>query len=98
MKNVTSFPRRDFIKLGSLPAAQLALARSRAFAAAPMSVMSDPLSDLRHGFGVVPENAKPGCYWWWFNGLVNRAGITRDLEEFRAKGLGGVLMVFTAGG
>ncbi len=40
-----------------------------------------------------PASARPGCYWWWLDGLVDRAGITRDLEEFAAKGIGEVLLV-----
>lgn len=46
----------------------------------------------------MPDSAKPCCYWWWFNGLVSKEGITRDLEEFRAKGIGGVLLVNSASG
>src|SRR5690606_20602311 len=38
------------------------------------------------------------CYWGWFNGLVEKEGITRDLEEFREKGMGGVLLVNSSGG
>jgi hypothetical protein len=32
----------------------------------------------------------------WLNNLVNKEGISRDLEEFKAKGIGGVLL-FNAG-
>lgn len=91
-------PRRDFLKLSSLAAAHVALVRANAFAAVPAVEAAHTLDDLRRAFATVPDAAKPGTYWWWFNGLVNEAGITRDLEEFRAQGIGGVLMVFTAGG
>ncbi len=87
--------RRDFVKLSSLAAAQLALLGGRAFAVPAVAAAA---GGVRAGFGAVPDEAKPITYWWWFNGLVNKAGITRDLEEFRAKGLGGVLLVFTSGG
>ena len=40
-----------------------------------------------------PMATRPSCYWWWLNNLVDKAGITRDLEEFKAKGLGGVMLV-----
>ncbi len=33
------------------------------------------------------------CYWWWLNGNTTEATITRDLEEMKAKGYGGVLLV-----
>jgi len=94
-------PRRDFIKLGALAGAHVVLSRNDGGAAtpvAPAGAADAGLAGLRSGFATVPDAVKPVSYWWWFNGLVNRAGITRDLEEFRAKGIGGVLLVFTAGG
>ncbi len=95
-------PRRDFIRLGTLAGAQAALFRHGSDAAAVEGATPGAggasLAALRGGFSAVPDAVKPVCYWWWFNGLVNQAGITRDLEEFRAKGLGGVPLVFTAGG
>jgi len=51
------------------------------------------LALLRAGFARVPDALRPGCYWWWLDGQVNQAGITRDLEEFAAKGLGAVVLV-----
>ncbi len=53
--------------------------------------------DLEDGFRHPPNEAKPRVYWWWLNNLVNEKGITRDLEQFKAKGIGGVLL-FNAGG
>ena len=46
-------------------------------------------------FDVPPDSAKPSCFWWWFNSLVDKQGITRDLEEFKKKGMGGVTLVCT---
>jgi len=40
-----------------------------------------------------PDAGKPSGYWWWLNGDVTREAITRDLEQFKAKGLGAVLLV-----
>jgi len=37
------------------------------------------------------------AYWWWLNGNVTKASITRDLEEMAAKGFGGAL-ICDAGG
>ncbi len=45
-----------------------------------------------------PASARATGYWWWFNGRMNKAGITRELEEFKAKGLGGVMMVCSSSG
>ncbi len=37
------------------------------------------------------------CWWWWLNGNVDKAAITKDLEAMKAKGFSGA-MVFDAGG
>jgi len=55
------------------------------------------VGDLEAGFRSPPDEAKPRVYWWWLNNLVSKEGITRDLQEFKAKGIGGVLL-FNAGG
>ncbi len=43
-----------------------------------------------------PDSAKPWAYWVWLNGNVTKEGITKDLEEMKAKGINGVL-IFQAG-
>lgn len=48
---------------------------------------------LRTGFASPPAQAKLRCYWWWLNGNTDKATITHDLEEMRAKGFGGALLV-----
>ncbi|MFV1969256.1 MAG: glycosyl hydrolase, partial [Pirellulaceae bacterium] len=48
--------------------------------------------DLESGFLDPPDSAKPRVYWWWLESNVSKAGITRDLEEMRAKGIGGALI------
>jgi len=64
---------------------------------APLAALhAQPASDLEKDFVTPPDAAKPRVYWWWLNSLVNKEGITRDLEEYRAKGIGGVLL-FDAG-
>ncbi|MBN1911499.1 MAG: discoidin domain-containing protein [Pirellulales bacterium] len=52
---------------------------------------------LAEGFASPPAQARPWVYWWWLNGNVTRQGITRDLEEMKRQGIGGVL-IFHAGG
>ena len=42
-------------------------------------------------------DARLRAYWWWLNGNVTKAAITRDLEEMKAKGFGGAL-ICDAGG
>jgi hypothetical protein len=48
---------------------------------------------LREGFNNPPPEARMRCYWWWLNGNTTEAAITRDLEQMKAKGYGGVLLV-----
>jgi hypothetical protein len=37
-----------------------------------------------------PNTAKPWTRWWWPGSAVDEAGLTRQLEQFAAAGLGGV--------
>ncbi|OAM89993.1 glycosyl hydrolase [Termitidicoccus mucosus] len=89
--------RREFIKIGSLAGASLAVCQTGLFAKVPESggaVAGDAdAPELAKAFARVPDSARPGGYWWWLDGQVSRAGITRDLEEFAAKGIGSVLFV-----
>ncbi len=52
---------------------------------------------LAAGFAHPPRSARLRAYWWWLNGNVTKAAITRDLEEMAAKGFGGAL-ICDAGG
>ncbi|MCX6224045.1 MAG: glycosyl hydrolase [Bacteroidia bacterium] len=52
---------------------------------------------LRTSFIAPPDAAKLRVYWWWLFNRVDKEGITRDLEEFRAKGISGVNLICTGG-
>ena len=52
---------------------------------------------LEQGWTQPPLGTRLRAYWWWLNGNVTKAAITRDLEEMRAKGFGGAL-ICDAGG
>ena len=52
---------------------------------------------LKNSFLTPPDYARPSVYWWWLFNRVDRDGITRDLEEFRAKGISGVNLICTGG-
>jgi hypothetical protein len=54
-------------------------------------------SQLESGFIDPPRDARLRAYWWWLNGNVTKAAITRDLEQMKAKGFGGAL-ICDAGG
>ncbi len=51
------------------------------------------LTALRLGFLSPPPSARLRCYWWWLNGHTDHITITHDLEEMKAKGFGGALLV-----
>lgn len=53
--------------------------------------------ELERNFAVPPDSAKPSVYWWWLYNRVDRAGITRDLEAFKAQGIHGVNLICTGG-
>ena len=55
------------------------------------------LQSMRVGFANPPASARLRCYWWWLNGNTNEATITHDLEEMKAKGFGGALLVDAGG-
>ena len=90
--------RRKFLQAGSVAALGSVLARSGATASVLHGISFLGLAELSRNFATPPGGVKSSCYWWWFNGLVDKEGITRDLEEFHAKGMGEVLLVNSAGG
>ncbi len=49
-------------------------------------------SKLAEGFREPGIEARPRAYWNWLNGAVTLDGLTRDLQEAKAKGLGGLEM------
>ncbi len=48
---------------------------------------------LEQGWTQPPASARLRAYWWWLNGNVTKAAITRDLEEMKAKGFGGAVIL-----
>ena len=47
-------------------------------------------STLAEGFANPILSARPAVYWVWVNGLTNKQQLTRELQEMKAKGIGGV--------
>lgn len=94
--------RRNFIKISSVATASLALLGPKGSAAILNGDLPEVSlagqTDLTKNFVTPPDASRSSCYWWWFNGLVDKEGITRDMEEFRSKGMGEVLLVNSAGG
>lgn len=64
-------------------------------AAGPMPGPTDAASaaaQLDAGFRQVADDDRPWAYWWWVNGNVTEQSITRDLQEMKRQGIGGLLM------
>ena len=57
----------------------------------------ETFESLETGFVTPPDYAKPRVYWWWLFNRVDKEGITRDLEQFKAKGISGVNLICTGG-
>lgn len=53
--------------------------------------------NIRSKFKTPPSESGVNCWWWWLNGNVNRAAITKDLEAMKSKDFQGA-MIFDAGG
>ncbi len=50
-------------------------------------------ASLEQDFDQPPTNARLRAYWWWLNGNVTKAAITHDLEQMKAKGFSGAVLV-----
>lgn len=64
-------------------------------AVAPVALAERPgpvVDHLREGFRDPPKDARPAVYWLWLNGYVNREHVARELQEFHAQGIRGVLI------
>src|SRR6478752_7674269 len=88
--------RRKFISLSTLTGLHLATVKTGFSQWAGSTTPTFSL--LRETFVKPTQPFQPGGYWWWFNGLMDKEGITRDLEEFKSKGMGEVLMINSADG
>ena len=74
------FSRRQF--LGTMATASLAIGRD---------TLTGPLSleELRAGWLHPPRSYRPHTRWWWPGGAVTKEGITWQLEQMHAQGMGG---------
>lgn len=96
-----SVDRRRFLKISSLTAANAALLHFAGSGAGHLyNTVNQGLTvdELQKAFLSPSDEARSCCYWWWFNGNVDKEGITRDLEEFRKQGVGSVFLISSASG
>jgi hypothetical protein len=57
-----------------------------------LAVGSTAVPTLDQEFVMPPRDAKPYTYWMWLGSVNPKECITRDLEEFKSKGIVGVLI------
>lgn len=49
-------------------------------------------TNISDGFRIPGKNARPRGFWNWLNGDITKYGITRDMEEAKSKGFGGLVI------
>ena len=54
-------------------------------------------TSLESGWQDPPPEARLRAYWWWLNGNVTKASITQDLEQMKAKGFAGAVLIDAGG-
>lgn len=52
------------------------------------SAAVDDFETLKTSFQNLPDDTRPGCYWYWINDNISTAGITKDLEAMAEVGIG----------
>ncbi|HUT54746.1 MAG TPA: glycosyl hydrolase [bacterium] len=63
------------------------------FSSAPGLSSTLPESAPESAWPEVTRESRPWAYWWWLGSAVKEREITRELEMFRAAGLGGVHII-----
>jgi hypothetical protein len=49
--------------------------------------------DLKQQFADPPDSARPGVYWYFMDGNLDREGMTADLEAMKAAGIGNLVFL-----
>jgi hypothetical protein len=57
----------------------------------------DVFNEVKANFQNPSQEYGVNCWWWWLNGHVTRAAITKDLEAMKSRNFQGA-MIFDAGG
>jgi hypothetical protein len=103
---MTNTRRKFLLNIGLATAGLSASGKLKAAAgidrAAGQAVQADALweagaADLtaigENEFYSVPQGARPWVYYWWQKGNVTKQLISRDLNEMKKKGIGGLLLL-----
>lgn len=54
---------------------------------------NESLQTVKQGFLNPPNRAKPGVYWYFMDGNMNSASITKDLESMKKAGIGNLIFL-----
>jgi hypothetical protein len=73
-----------------LKSARLALLT---FATLLCGLSAAPRDQLKAGFLSPPDTSRPGVYWYFMDGNLDRGAITADLEAMKAAGIGYALFL-----
>ena len=49
------------------------------------------IDQLINGFKSPPDSAKPGVYWYFMDGNINRESLTKDLESMKQAGISNLM-------
>ncbi len=61
--------------------------------AATLSWGAAQSDELKRQFENPPDSARPGVYWYFMDGNLDRRGITADLEAMKAAGIGNLIFL-----
>lgn len=63
------------------------------FQLVPLACTHEHIADLRQSFVNPPDTCRPGVYWYFMDGNIEREAITADLESMREAGIGYVVFL-----
>ena len=58
-----------------------------------MAVPAASGDDLASDFRTPPDCARPGVYWYFMDGNMNREEMTKDLESMKDVGIGNLIFL-----
>ena len=56
----------------------------------PARAQDAPAADADLSWPALTRTSRPWTRWWWPGSAVDAANLTREMEEFKAAGIGGV--------
>jgi hypothetical protein len=90
MKRILSGTRGYFALAGRLRLAAASFALVAATCSAASSQADAGIADLHRQFANPPDSSRIMMRWWWFGPAATKPEITREMEQMKAAGIGGV--------